>query len=98
MQQDPATIPPSRAAALRLALVRGVGPRTRQVLLERFGTAEAVLNAAPSDLRSVPRIGAKLCRAISTARDEIDAEAEIRICRQSHIDILFQQDVAYPRL
>ena len=37
--------------ALRLALVAGVGPRLHRALRDRFGTATAVLDAAPSDLR-----------------------------------------------
>ena len=32
----------SRLAALRLALISGVGPRIRQKLLSRFGSPEAV--------------------------------------------------------
>ena len=42
------------SAALRLVLVSGVGPRTRRVLLEHFGSAAAVLAAAPSQLRGFP--------------------------------------------
>ena len=45
---------------LRLTLIPGVGPRMRQALLERFGSARAVLAAAPSELRSVSGVGPKL--------------------------------------
>jgi DNA processing protein len=84
-------------SALTLAMVPGVGPRTRQQLLERFGTAEAVLAASSSELRSVKRVGAKLCQAIVTARKEIDAEAEIELCRRSGVSIILESDEAYPR-
>ena len=82
--------------ALRLALVSGVGPRTRRALLERFGSAEAVLEAAPSELRSVPGVGPKLTERIVAARREVDAEAEIALCREHGVTILVDTDDRYP--
>ncbi len=83
---------------LRLALVSGVGPRIRKLLLECFGSAEVVLRAAPSELRSVPGVGQKLARRIAAAGEEIDVEAEIELCRQNDIAILTESDDDYPRL
>ena len=85
-------------AALRLALVPGVGPVTRQALLERFGSAEAVLAAAPSQLREVAGVGTTLARKIVAANDEVDAERELRLCREHGVAILADTDPAYPRL
>jgi DNA processing protein len=82
---------------LRLALISGVGPRTRQALLRQFGSPRAVLNARPSDLRDVEGVGPKLTARIAAAGEEIDAEAEIAICRDSGIAILTEADEAYPR-
>ena len=70
------------AAEVLLSLIPGVGPRIRKTLLAHFGSAQAVLATAPSDLREVPGIGAKISRAISTARREIDVEAELALCRE----------------
>jgi len=89
-------IPASKIAALRLALVPGVGPLTRKKLLQRFGSPEAVLLAAPSDLRAVERVGPKVCRAIATARSDIDVDGELELCRQNEIEILDESDVGYP--
>jgi len=83
---------------LRLSLISGVGPRTRQALLERFGSAAAVLSAAPSELQTVPGVGPKLTRNIVAARDEIDAEEEIALCRAHGVSILTEADEQYPRL
>jgi DNA processing protein len=94
---DSVGTPETLISALTLAMVPGVGPITRQRLLEQFGTPDAVLSAAPSELRMVPRVGSKLCRAIVNARQEIDAAAEIELCRRSGIDIILEQDEAYPR-
>lgn len=67
------------------------------MLVERFGSPEAVLAAAPSELRSVPGIGPKLTRAISAAKDEIDADAEIAICAKHGVEILTRPSANYPR-
>ena len=83
---------------LRLSLVSGVGPRTRQALLERFGTARAALAAAPSALREVPGVGPKLTQKIACADQEIDVEAEIALCREHGIEILTESNTAYPRV
>ena len=83
---------------LRLALVPGVGPRIRQLLLERFGSARAVLGAAPGDLREVRGVGPKLVRKIVAAGEEIDAEGEIALCREHDVAILTEADVGYPRV
>jgi len=82
---------------LRLVLVSGVGPRIRRALLTHFGTPGAVLRAAPSALREVPGVGPKLSRAIVAAADEIDAEAEIALCRERGISIVAEVDPCYPR-
>jgi len=85
------------ADSLRLSLVEGIGPRLRKALLERFVEPTAVFDAAPSDLRAVPGIGAELARRITTAREQIDVAAELDVCRQHGIDILTEQSAGYPR-
>ncbi len=83
---------------LQLALVSGVGPRLRKALLERFGAAAAVLDAAPSQLREVPGIGPKLASRLAAARDEIDVDKVLATCREHAIQILTDADSSYPRL
>ena len=95
---EPENLEPGTRSALRLALVSGVGPRLRQALIERFDTAEAVLHAAPSDLRATPGVGAKLADRIAKAQETIDVDSEIALAREHHIDILTDQSDAYPRI
>ena len=83
---------------LRLCLVTGIGPRLRQLLLERFGSARDVLAAAPSDLREVPGIGTKISRAIVEARNGSEAAELIEECRRSDLALLLPRDERYPRL
>ena len=82
---------------LRLSMISGVGPRIRKSLLERFGSARAVLAAAPGELQSVQGVGPKLVRKIVGADHEIDVMGEIELCRQRDIDILVEADPDYPR-
>jgi len=84
------------ASEVLLSLVPGVGPRIRQKLLAHFGSAEAVLAAAQSELREVPGIGAKISQAISTARREVDLEAELARCREHAIGLLTESEEGYP--
>ena len=83
--------------AVRLGLIDGVGPLTRRKLLARFGSAAAVLAAAPSDLRQVEGVGPTLAARIAAA-DRIDAQAEIDLCAQHGIQILTESDPRYPRM
>ena len=85
------------AAALRLCLVPGVGPRTRKALLERFGTAVAVFQAAPSDLRAVQGVGPKLVREISAARNQIDVSQMLAHCQTNQVSLLLDSEENYPR-
>ncbi len=87
----------SLADSLRLSLVSGIGPRLRKALLERFGTAAAVLDASPADLRSVPGIGAELTRRLAVARQDIDVQAQLDRCAANQVDIVTDDDSRYPR-
>jgi DNA processing protein len=98
LQSNTTAVAPSFAAALRLALIPGVGPRIRRKLLERFGTPEANFAADPSDLCSVDHVGPKLCRAIRSAHQEIDVEAQIDLCRRENVQIITDEDDSYPPL
>jgi DNA processing protein len=86
-----------RSAELLLALTPGIGPRLRKALLTRFGSAEAVLAAAPSDLREVPGIGQKLSRAIVAAKTEIDVQRELHSCRENGVSVVLESEDSYPK-
>jgi len=66
--------------------------------LEHFGSADAVLAAAPSRLREVQGVGPKVTRSIASACDEIDAEAELKLCRDHGVSVLWDADPSFPRL
>ena len=70
----------------------------RRALLERFGTAQAVLDVPASLLREVPGVGQRLSQRIRNSGSEIDVDREIRLCRENQIAILTEADAHYPRL
>jgi DNA processing protein len=88
---------PELSATLRLAFIPGIGPRLRRALLDRFGSAQAALRAAPSQWREVPGVGPKVVRALETA-DQIDVDAEIELCQANNIGLLLDYHLQYPRL
>lgn len=81
---------------LMLSMIPGVGPLLRKELLDRFGSAERVLEAAPSELREVPRLGPKLSRAITTAQETIDVQSEIQRCQEHGISLVAQWQSDFP--
>ncbi|MEX0586804.1 MAG: DNA-processing protein DprA [Pirellulales bacterium] len=84
--------------SLRLAMTPGVGPATFRALVERFGSPAAVFDAPTADVRSVPGVGPKTARSLATAREEIDPEAELALCRTSGIQVVPRGSSEYPRL
>jgi DNA processing protein len=54
-------------------------------------------SAAPGERRDVEGVGPKLSERIVHAGDEIDAEAEIALCRSRGIAIVTEADAEYPR-
>lgn len=82
---------------VRLSLVCGVGPLLRKALVEHFGTSEAVLAASRDELQRVNGIGPKTAARIVAAKDEVDAELELRIAADHGIALLTEASAEYPR-
>lgn len=83
---------------LRLALVPGVGPLIRQKLLAKFGSAERALAAGSGELQGVSGIGPTLAKRIVAARDDVDVDAQIELCREHGIQMLLESHADYPPL
>ena len=83
---------------LLLTLIPGVGPVSRQRLLDRFGSPEQILDAASGDLQAVQGVGPKLAKRIVSAREEIDVEQQIRIAAENDVQILLESSADYPPL
>jgi len=85
-----------RDAALQLDLVQGIGPKIFADLIERFGSANNVLDAAPSDLRSVAGVSQTLVSRIASAKTEIDIRPTLKLCDEHHIQVLDPTSDNYP--
>jgi DNA processing protein len=83
-------------ALLALHLVPGLGPRLTAALLERFGSAEAVLRADVEELRQVPYLGEAVAQAVhqAAAQADVDAELEMMARHNVHLRVLGTPD--YP--
>jgi DNA processing protein len=81
---------------LALHLVPGLGPRLTRALLERFGSAGAVLVASADKLQEVPHIGRKLGRDLYQAMRAVNVSAELERMEHHHADLLVLGTPQYP--
>lgn len=79
-----------------LSMVEGVGSRTVQQLLERFGSSTTVLDAARSDLSGFQFLKPETTANLVSARRSLDPSALVELCRRERIDIVPFRDSRYP--
>jgi DNA processing protein len=70
----------------------------RKVLLEHFGSAEAIFAAAPEELLGVGRAGKKLASLIADDAIRDEADDVIELCRRRSVRIVPEGDACYPPL
>ena len=90
------TIDKAKAAALRLSLTPGIGPKHFNNLVDRFGSPAQVLCASTSDLLDADGVGKKLADAIRSA-NEIDIQPELERCDKHGLKLLSPLDDGYPQ-
>lgn len=81
---------------LRLNLVPGVGPRTFQLLLERFGSPTGILAASVAQLQQVSNVGPKLAMSIVTHGTEQAAREELERIRAAGVSLIVRGRDGYP--
>lgn len=87
---------PEVRAHLLLNLVPGLGPKLTRALLERFGSAPAVLEARAAELMTIPRLGQRLAEQLHQAfRTAPIAEEEAQI-EERQIRLLIRDQDGYP--
>ena len=79
-----------------LSMVEGIGARTRQRLLEKFGNASAILNASRSDLGGFDFLKTDTLAQLTSARNRLDPTHIVELCEQDQIDILSLHDDRFP--
>jgi len=81
---------------LRLNLVPGLGPRTYQLLLERFGSPRAILDASMSQLQEVNNVGPKLAMSLVTHGTEAAAREELKRVKTAGVSLYIRDQPEYP--
>jgi DNA processing protein len=84
-------------ALLALTLVPGLGPRLTSALLERFGSAQAALDARASQLLEIPFVGQKVVEGIAQMGDGKQAAAEIELLAKHDVHLLVRGEEPYPQ-
>ena len=83
---------------IALNLVPGIGFARRAILLEHFGSAEAVFSASRSDLAQLPRLGAKLAEAIAAFDARAELDRELGAADKGGVSIFTLSDPDYPEI
>ncbi len=83
---------------LQLALTSGIGSVLLERLVERFGSASAVLRASPTELCEVPGVGVAVSRGLRNAENRERALQTQEFCIAHNIDVLLPDNAAFPRL
>ena len=95
-EADPADPDRDLIDVLRLNLVPGLGPRTYQLLLERFGSPRGILNASVSKLQEVQNVGPKLAMSLITHGTESAAREELAKARAAGVSLYIRETASYP--
>lgn len=83
---------------LQVVLTTGVGPQILGRLLDRFGSAQAVLAASPTELCEVEGVGVSLARRLRSHEYREQAGSVIDYCKGAGIRILLPWQAEFPRL
>ena len=87
---------PEVRALLVLHLVPGLGPRLTAALLDRLGSAGAVVGASSAELCEVPHIGPKLAADIGEAVRRADVDGELQRMERHGVRLLALGTPEYP--
>ncbi|MDR0609177.1 MAG: DNA-processing protein DprA [Planctomycetaceae bacterium] len=79
-----------------LSTVEGIGSRTYQQLLERFGSVAEILNASYRDLSGFEFLKPDTASRLASARKNFDPNVILELCQRDRIDIIPLHDSRYP--
>ncbi|MDR2755664.1 MAG: DNA-processing protein DprA [Planctomycetaceae bacterium] len=79
-----------------LSMIEGIGSRTYQRLLERFGNVTKILDASYCDLSGFEFLKPDTALRLASARQNIDPNLILELCQRDQIDIIPLHDSQYP--
>lgn len=83
-------------ARLKLHLLPGLGPKTLAALLERFTSANVILQTPVSELMSVPHIGQKTAEQLTSAISRVNIQDELALVDKHQASLLHLDHSDYP--
>ncbi len=86
----------SRESLIALNMLPKIGPVRVARLMERFGSAEAILSRNIDQLRGVDGIGPETAAIIQGWEDRIDLSRELEEVRSRGLGVLTKEDALYP--
>lgn len=84
-------------ALLHLSLTKGIGTATYRLLVDRFGSASAILNADKKDLEDIPKIGSRLAGKFVHSREDVDVDKELSLAQERGVNIVPYTHEHYPQ-
>ncbi len=88
---------PQALATFTLHLVPGIGAQLAGRLIERFGSAQAALEASDAELEDVRGMSRKTITALRTTVAEDRAREELQACEKAGIGVVTLGSDAFPR-
>jgi DNA processing protein len=87
---------PEDRALIALQLAPGIGPRTLQLLLDRFGSATRILDASIDELTRIPYVSPQIAQGMRKAWTNGDVDAEVALMAKHGVRILPRTSDDYP--
>ncbi len=88
---------PDTLYRLALSRVYKVGPILTRTLLAHFGSAQAVFEARPKELKAIPGLSAATLASFKTDTPHLEAERIIEYADRNNIRIFYYLDEDYPK-
>ncbi|MCK4436648.1 DNA-processing protein DprA [bacterium] len=83
---------------LALNAIYGLGTQRMRLLLRRFGSPKATLEAPYKQLKEVPGIGGELAGRTANWNKYIDLEKEFALIEKHKVKVIIMEDKSYPQL
>ena len=80
-----------------LSMIKGLGSRKKQKLLEIYKNPENIYNLSQKDLLNVEGIGEKLAENITNVDIKMQVDEQIRKMKKLNVDIISLYDESYPQ-
>lgn len=81
---------------LRLLLIPEIGARRGKLLLERFKTPKAILEASLDEIAEIENIGLGAARKIVDSRKKIDISRQIKLIERNSVNLIPLTSESYP--